>query len=180
MNGLRVYLDTTVLVAASIQSHPHHAQALSVVQRVVEGHDTGYISTHSLAETYSTLTRLQLTPPIHPSDAERILTDNILPHFQTVPLTCEDYMQAITVMRESGFAGPKIYDALILTGADKCQAEQIYSFNMRDFVQLATPEQREKLSVPPLVSQLSKWDALSQEKGVIEPEPLPPEKERER
>lgn len=101
-----------------------------------------------------TLTRLPVTPRIHPSEAERIISENILPHCEVVPLTREDYLHAITVMREAGFSGPKIYAALILTSAEKCAAEQIYSFNLKDFLSLVTPEQRRRLSdsIPPIQS----------------------------
>lgn len=53
---MQVFFDTTVLVAASEQSHPHHAQALPALRRVVAGHDGGFVSAHSIAETYAALT----------------------------------------------------------------------------------------------------------------------------
>lgn len=38
---MQVFLDTSVLVAASESSHPRHAQALPVLRRVAKGEDQG-------------------------------------------------------------------------------------------------------------------------------------------
>ena len=40
---MQVFFDTSVLVAASESSHPHHAQAL---RRVAKGEDQGSIGMH--------------------------------------------------------------------------------------------------------------------------------------
>ena len=42
------------------------------------------MSAHSIAEVYAALTRLPVQPRIHPVEAVRIITDNILPHFEAV------------------------------------------------------------------------------------------------
>ena len=72
-----IFFDTTVLVAASSRSHPHHAQAFPAVRRVAAGRDRGFISAHSIAEVYASLTRLPVRPRIHPVEAARIVTDNL-------------------------------------------------------------------------------------------------------
>ena len=145
---MQVFFDTTVLVAASEQSHPHHARALPALRRVVAGQDTGFVSAHSIAETYAALTRLPVQPRIHPSEAARIITENIVPSCTVVPLTHEEYLQALTVVRDAGIPGAKIYDALLLACATKCAAERIYTFNLGDFRQLATAEQLPKVMAP--------------------------------
>ncbi len=61
---MRVFLDTSVLVAASESCHPHHAQALPVLRRVARGEDEGCIGVYSIAETYAALTRLPVQPRI--------------------------------------------------------------------------------------------------------------------
>jgi predicted nucleic acid-binding protein len=48
-----IFFDTTVLVAASEQSHPHYAQARPVLLRVAAGHDVGFMSQHSIAEVFA-------------------------------------------------------------------------------------------------------------------------------
>jgi predicted nucleic acid-binding protein len=132
-----VFFDTTVLVAASEQSHPHYAQARPALLRVVTGQDKGFIGLHSLAEVYAVLTRLPVQPRIHPVEAARIVTDNILPHFEVVPLAKEDYLEALHTMGNGGWIGAKIYDALLLRCAARCAVERIYTFNLGEFRQLA-------------------------------------------
>jgi predicted nucleic acid-binding protein len=145
---MNIFFDTTVLVAASAHAHPHHAQALPALQRVVAKQDKGAIGLHSLAETYAALTRLPVLPRIHPSEAARIVTDNILPHFKTIPLDRIDYEQAILAMRDGGWSGARIYDALILQCATKSKADRIYTFNLIDFRSLARSALQSKICSP--------------------------------
>lgn len=145
---MHVFFDTTVLVAASVQSHPHHARALPVLRRVALHQDTGHISTHSIAETYATLTRLPLQPRIHPAEAARIIHDNILPNVKLVSVTGKMYLSALETMTRGGWSGAKIYDALLLACAAACPAERVYTFNLGDFLHLAPTELQSKVCAP--------------------------------
>jgi predicted nucleic acid-binding protein len=143
-----IFFDTTVLVAASSQSHPHHPQAFPALRRVATGRDKGFISTHSIAEVYATLTRLPVEPRIHPVEAARIVTDSILPHFEAVPINKKDYLEALAAMKDGGWIGAKIYDALLLGCAAKCSVDRIYTFNLADFRLLAPASLRGKICAP--------------------------------
>jgi predicted nucleic acid-binding protein len=122
---MNVFLDTTVLVAASAQHHPHYSRAFPVLQRVAAGHDRGFISTHSIAETFAALTRLPVEPRVQPTEAAQIITDNLLPHFECVPVDQKDYLDAMSTMTKGGWTGAKIYDALLLRCAAKCGVDRI-------------------------------------------------------
>jgi hypothetical protein len=50
------------------------------------------------------LTRLPVLPRIHPLEAARIVTDYILPHFEIVSITTEDYLEALNTMAADGSA----------------------------------------------------------------------------
>ncbi len=143
-----IFFDTTVLVAASEQSHPHYAQARPALLRVAAGKDKGFMGLHSIAEVFAALTRLPVQPRIHPVEAARIVSDNILPHFEIVPLGKEDYLEALGTMAGGGWTGAKIYDALLLRCAARCAVERIYTFNLADFRQLVQPGLREKICAP--------------------------------
>lgn len=143
-----VFFDTTVLVAASEQSHPHYRQARPALLRVTAGQDRGFIGQHSIAEVFAALTRLPVRPRIHPVEAARIVTENILPHFEVVSLGKEDYLEAINTMASGGWSGAKVYDALLLRCAARCAVERIYTFNLGDFRQLAEPGLQEKVCAP--------------------------------
>ena len=88
---MKVYLDTKILVAASVQEHQHHVQSFDLVKAVKEGALKGCIGTHGLAEFYSVITGAPFTPRIHATEAGRFVEDNILAHFELVALSTDDY-----------------------------------------------------------------------------------------
>jgi len=144
---VKVFFDTSVLVAASEQSHPHYGQAWPALRRVTARKDQGFMSVHSIAELYAALTRLPVQPRIHPTEAARIITENVLPHFEMVPIAKKDYTEALKLVGDGGWGGAKIYDALLIGCAAKCGADRIYTFNFGDFQQLA-PNLEEKICAP--------------------------------
>ena len=143
-----IFFDTTVLVAASEQSHPHYTQAWPALLRVAAGQDRGIVGLHSIAEVFAALTRLPVQPRIHPVEAARIITENILPHFEVVSLGKEDYLEALNTMASGGWSSAKIYDALLLRCAARSAVERIYTFNLGDFRQLAPAGLQEKICAP--------------------------------
>jgi hypothetical protein len=103
---------------------------------------------HSIAEAFAALTRLPVQPRFHPVEAARIVSENILPHFEVVPLAKEDYLEAMNTMASGGWSGAKIYDALLLRCVGRCAVERIYTFNLGDFRQLAPSGLQEKICAP--------------------------------
>ena len=83
---MKAYLDTNVLIAASVREHEHHVQAFDLVKAVKDGGVKGCISTHGLAEFYLVITRTPFTPRVRPVEASRFLDDNILPYFELIAL----------------------------------------------------------------------------------------------
>ena len=145
---MRVFFDTSVLVAASVSDHPHHGQAFPALHRVIAGTDEGFISNHSIAETYAVLTRLPVVPRIHPSEAARIVRETVLQHMESVALAKRDYLEALAAVQQGGWIGAKIYDALLLAGAVKTNPDRIYTFNLADFRALAPPSLQRKICAP--------------------------------
>jgi predicted nucleic acid-binding protein len=145
---MKVFLDTSVLVAACVRSHPHYLQALPALERIKAGKDSGFISNHSIAEVFAGLTRLPVVPRIHPTEATRIITANFLPYLETVAADQDDYLLAVSIMEQGGWSGAKIYDALLLACAAKCEADRIYTFNLSDFRALAPPALQHKVCAP--------------------------------
>ena len=81
-----VFFDTSVLIASAASVHHHFVQASAAMARVIAGKDKGFVSQHSIAEVYSTLTRIPVVPRIHPLEAARIIRNNILQNFETIPV----------------------------------------------------------------------------------------------
>lgn len=143
-----VFFDTSVLVAASVAAHPHHARALPALRRVVGGEDRGLIGVHSIAEVYSALTRVPVQPRIHPGEAARIVREGILGCCMSVPAEQGDYLWALNTVQQRGLPGGRIYDALLLACAVRSGAERIYTFNVADFCSLAPVEMAARICAP--------------------------------
>lgn len=105
------------------------------------------MSSHSIAETYAALTRMPVRPRIDPTAAVRIITDNIVPNFQMVPIARKDYLEALKAVGDGGWSGARIYDALIVGCAARSGAERIYTFNLSDFQRLA-PNLGDRICAP--------------------------------
>jgi predicted nucleic acid-binding protein len=65
---MEICFDTSTLVSALVQQHPHHALAFPRLREVHAGSIQGYLTTHGLAELFATLTALPLKPRLLPMD----------------------------------------------------------------------------------------------------------------
>lgn len=145
---MRVYLDTNVLVAASVEQHQHHLQSFDLVKAVKECTIEGCISTHGLAEFYSVLTRAPFTPRVHPTEAGRFLDDNVLPYFELIALSASDYKAVLRSCASAGLIGGVVFDALHLHSAQKAGCDRIYTFNVKDFRFLAPSDLADRVAAP--------------------------------
>ena len=123
-------MDTSVLVAAFLGDHEHHDASLEAFLDLPgEEH---FCAAHSLAEVYSTLTRL---PGHHrvPASHAALFIQEMCARLSPVELTGRQYKAAITAAARDGIVGGAVYDALILQCAMKSRAEKILTWNLRDF-----------------------------------------------
>jgi len=134
---MKVFLDTSVLVAAVVTKHEHHTRALEILDRVQNGKDEGHISGHSMAEIYSILTKLP--PPFrhNPEQALLSIEENVVKHFKVTALGPSEYAPLIREAALSGIQGGTIYDAVLLKCAAKSGAEKIWTFNLKHFQNIA-------------------------------------------
>jgi len=144
---MTVFCDTSVLVAACIRNHPHYERARPVLEAIAGGKDTGVISAHSLAEVFSALTSVPLTPRILPSEAKVMIATNIRKHFELVAVALGMYERAVETCVGRGLGGGKVYDALLIECARHSKADRIYTFNLHDFRRLA-PDLADRISAP--------------------------------
>jgi len=134
---VRIFVDTSVLVAGCVRHHPHFGRARPVLEAAAAKKQDFVVSAHSLAEVYSVLTNLPVQPRIMPAEARLILETNVTPHFRKVAVTVKMYESAVRRCAEWGLSGGVVYDALLLECARQAEADRIYTFNMRDFQRLA-------------------------------------------
>ena len=134
---MQACFDTSTLVAALLQQHPHHAVAFARLQSVRSGTVQGHITTHCVAELFSVLSALPLKPRLPPADVERLIQQSILAHFTVVPLGMDHYRNALQLTVRANLASGAIYDALHLCGARTAGCEVLYTLNLRHFRSLA-------------------------------------------
>ena len=133
----KVCFDTSTLVAALLQRHPHHATAFPRLQSVVNGAVEGYLTTHGLAELFATLTALPLKPRLSPREVEGIIEQSILSHFTLIPLGREEYQNALRLTVAQNLFSGAVCDALHLVGARAAGCTTLYTLNLRHFRALA-------------------------------------------
>jgi len=141
---MKIFVDTSILMSAVLSDQPGHELSLDLLHRLRPGKDS--CAAHSLAELYSSLTRMP--PPIR-RDAEEalLLLDDVYARVTPVSLTPDEYIAAMTGYASRGIIGGAIYDGLIARCALKAKADLIYTWNTRDFQRLG-PEIEKRLRVP--------------------------------
>lgn len=94
------------------------------------------VSSHTLAELYAVLTTLPVSPRITPDMAWRLIQEDILNIAEVSALSASDYKTVIRKLKDNGFSGGIIYDALICQAAVKGGAEILLTLNSADFRRL--------------------------------------------
>lgn len=89
---MNILFDTSVLIAALVKDHPAYQIAKPWLARVEAGSDQGSVGAHTLAELYAKLTRIRFVgEPMPAANVDKLIADNIIPHFEIVSLTSQDY-----------------------------------------------------------------------------------------
>jgi len=91
-----------------------------------------FCAAHSLAETYSTLTRIPLPHRATAAEATRFL-DSVCENLIPIGLEPEEYRDAIRQASGAGIVGGSIYDFLIASCARKAGAKRLYTWNLRHY-----------------------------------------------
>ena len=87
---MKVFFDTSVLVAAVIAQHSDHMRSFALLERIQNGKDEGFISAHSLAELYAILTKIPAPWRHSPAQALLSIEENILKYFKITSLSGHD------------------------------------------------------------------------------------------
>ena len=132
---MKVLFDTSVLVPAIVTRYDQHDICWRWLEDALSGQFQGVVSTHTLAELYSVLTRLPYRPAISRSIAQRQIREN-LQGFEKVALEVSDYDAAIDRMTLLNLPGGGIFDALIAQAAVKASVDVLLTLNPKHFVRL--------------------------------------------
>ena len=149
---MRVFCDTSVLVASVLKTHPRHLESRVPIDRIRAGVDAGFASAHTLAETFSVLSRLPTKPKLDPESVLDIIETDFLPHLSFIGVPAIDYPIAIRDLVVRGMGGGRIYDLLHLRVAARLALDRIYTLNETEW-KLLSPELAPLICVPPLPTE---------------------------
>jgi predicted nucleic acid-binding protein len=141
---MKGFFDTSVLVPVFYGDHVHHQASLALFIQFDKS--TGCCGAHSLAEVYSTLTRM---PGKHRISGEQamLFVGSIRERLSIIALDGDEYADGLQASSTLGIVGGGIYDAMLAHCALKAQAETIYSWNARHYA-LCGPEVTQRLRTP--------------------------------
>ena len=141
---MKAFFDTSVLVPVFYGDHIHHRASLDLFVQFDKS--TGCCGAHSLAEVFSTLTRM---PGKHRIGGEQamLFIGSVRDRLSIVALNGDEYADALEVAAALGIVGGGIYDALLARCAIKAGAKAIYSWNERHYA-LCGPEVTRRLRTP--------------------------------
>lgn len=137
---MKILYDTSVLIAASVSAHPRHEECNRFFNLGKSGNHEMVICSHSIAESFSALTRLLVQPRISPNIARQIIKENLLSGTRIVSLVQVDYLKALDIALDTGISGGTIYDALLLVVARKERVAKIATLNTKHFLRMCPEE----------------------------------------
>ena len=144
---MRWFFDSSVLVAALLPDHEHHARSFAAFASATPRNAA--CAAHSLAEVYATLTRYPGKERLSAEFAD-VLLQEIERRFTLVWLDGNAYRASIRRIATMGIVGGAVYDALVAACAIKAGADHLYTWNARHFNLLGAEIQR-LVTMPPAI-----------------------------
>jgi predicted nucleic acid-binding protein len=125
---LSLFIDTSVLVAAMVETEAHHDRCSELLDREAIG-----IYSHGISETFSTLTGGRKTFRIPAGLATSMLAEDYLPGLTVKSLTPVEMLKAMQECERRGVRGGAIFDFLHLVAAKKAKATALCTLNSSHF-----------------------------------------------
>jgi predicted nucleic acid-binding protein len=138
------FFDTSALLPVFLEDHIHHEPSLKLF--LTAHKKLSCCAAHSMAEIYSVVTRL---PGKHRLSGEQALLflEEVTARFSLISLSGEEYFLAAKAAAARGIAGGTFYDALLVSCAQKAEAEIIYTWSLKHFQQFG-PDISRRLRTP--------------------------------
>jgi predicted nucleic acid-binding protein len=130
---MKTLFDTSILIAALVESHPMHEIAFPWLKQAKIKAFELVIASHTLVELYAVLSTLPIKPRISPAVAWRLIHENIEAVSKVISLTSSEYSAIIKRLSESGIIGGIVYDALIAKVAQKAGVKRLLTFNSNHY-----------------------------------------------
>lgn len=132
---MSVFLDTSVVLAGLIDLGPQSAPAQSLMHAVAEKRVTDAATAwHCCLEFYSVATRLPPEFRVSPSDAMRLLEEEVFARMAVHDLPSANRLPLLRAAAHDSVAGGRIYDSHIADVARAAGARVVVTDNRRHFV----------------------------------------------
>ena len=133
--ALKVFFDTSVLLAGLIEFGPQSAPAQLLLNEVVEKRLTDIATAwHCCLEFFSVATRLPAEYRLSSSDAVALLESEVFPRMAVHDLPPADRIGMLRAATQDAVAGGRIYDAHIAEIARAARAQVVVTDNRRHFL----------------------------------------------
>jgi predicted nucleic acid-binding protein len=130
---VKLFFDTSVLVAAVLEEHEHHQRSFLALSKA--NRSSAFCAAHNLVEVYATLTRFPGKQRL--SAEQALLSLSVFENRLTiVALEAREYLVAIRRFAALGITGGTMYDALIGACALKANVDVLYTWNLGHFILL--------------------------------------------
>ncbi len=133
---MKILFDTSVLVAALVESHPAHKRAFPWLKQARAKEFDMIVAAHTIAELYAVLSTLPIKPRISPLIARKLISENIETAAKIISLTPREYISVIKQISELGLSGGTTYDTLIAKVAQKANVERLLTLDADHFTRV--------------------------------------------
>jgi len=146
---VKVFLDTSVLLAGLVDFGPQSAPAQEILHAVAEKNlPQSMTAWHCCLEFFSVATRLPPEYRLSPGDAARLLEEEVFGRLHVEDLPPAARLDMIKAAAHDNTAGGRIYDAHVAEIARAAGADLIVTSNRRHFlaslrhgIRVETPEE---------------------------------------
>ena len=133
---MRILADSNLLIAGLIRSHVHHAAVSPWMQAIRAKRVELVLAAHSVAETFSVMTRGPFQPAMTPAEVWGLIQENILPFADIQTLTHAEYLATLARLAAHGLGGGLVYDGLIAQVAERAGVDLLLTFNTKHYIRL--------------------------------------------
>jgi len=141
---VRVFLDSSVMIAAFWGDHADHDRSLRVFAEL--NRQTGSCAMQSVTDVYAAMTALPIHLPPAPEQA-LLFVEGISERLTIISLTEAESINAIRDSADRHLAGGHVYDALVMASARKSGADIIYTWDPGHFRRIA-PDLADRIRTP--------------------------------
>jgi predicted nucleic acid-binding protein len=141
---VKIFFDTSVLIASFWKEHPGHAQSLAVFYPAKS--QSACCGLHSLAEFYASITAMPVRNRFDPQQTS-LYIEEIRKRCTPVSLSEDEYVETLELVASKGLTSGVVYDALLLRCAEKVDAGIFYTWNVKHFRSIR-PELSDQIRTP--------------------------------